>query len=194
MMGHEKRDKMVLKKIALTGTRAGVGVTHTGILLAEFLKEQTGLNVAFAEQNQHGDVERLENAVYGCTRGSFTFRGIDYYSFRESERAFNEKRYHYLILDFGVQKKKNQEAIKQCSEKIVAGTVSLWEQQAYLQAIEYFRAGGMEEREKYVVTLGEKRVLSKMEKMLRQKIYFLGYQPLGTVLSRQAEEFFRTLV
>ncbi len=182
------------EKIALAGIKSGVGVTHTGILMAEFLKEQAGARVAFVEENHHGDMERLGKAIYGYSDMSFTFRGVDYYSFHRNEKELDEEKYDYLILDFGVQKKKNQEAIKQCGKKVIIGTSSLWEWQEYLQGAQYFRKYCADGTEKYVVTLGEKRLASQMEKMLRQKIYFLGSQPLGMVLSKDIENFFQTLV
>lgn len=195
MMGRRKGEKNGPEKIALIGTRTGVGVTHTGILIAEFLKERTGTRVAFVEKNHHGDVERLGNAIYGHSDGKFTFHGIDYYSFlkKEEEMLLNEKVYDYLILDFGTLRKRNQEEIKQCGKKVIIGTISYWEWQEYLQAVQYFKSCFADAAEKYVVTLGQQYFIARMGKMLRQKIYFLGFQPLGTPLSEEAEGFFNTL-
>lgn len=172
---YKKESRKASKKIALTGTKPGVGVTHTGILLAEFLKETKGAKVAFLEKNHHGDIEQLERMIYGYSREFFAFRGIDYY--KESSQV-EEEAYDYLILDFGVQSKKNQYEIKQCREKVLVGTLNLWEWQEYLKAAEYFQKLSEDKTGKYIISFGNPKCVSKMEKNLKQKLYLLGQQSM----------------
>ena len=92
---NKKNDNM--KRIALLGIKSGVGVTHTGILMGEFLKEKMGAKVAFVEKNYHGDVERLGTMVYGSSEDMFTFRGIDYYSMKKDGDELRNSKKEYAL-------------------------------------------------------------------------------------------------
>lgn len=188
--------QITAKKIALVGTKAGVGVTHTGILIAEFLKEKMGARTAFLEMNHHGHMAELEKLVYGYSSQFFSFHGVDYYKETEKEKIdqLSIGSYDYLILDFGTQKKKEEELINQCDKKILIGNLNLWEWQEYVQAAKHFEMLSLGGEERYLVNFGEQKLVSKMGKMLKRNVYFLGYQPLGVPLSTRVENFFDTLV
>ena len=184
------------EKIALLGIKPGVGVTHMAIIIAEFLKEKTGAKVAVIERNHHGDIERLGNTIYGFSETKFTFRGVDYYQMNKAEESLwkSEQDYDYLILDFGTQKKKNLKELEQCEKKVIIGTLSLWEWQEYLRAAEYYKENIKEETIRYVVSLGNEKLVSKIEKRLRGRVCLLGPQFIGKTLSKEAEQFFYTLI
>lgn len=183
------------QRIGLLGTRSGVGVTHTGILLAEFLKEKLGAKVAFVEKNYHGDVERLGEVLFGCTEGRFTYHGIDYYPMEKEDTLKDSKRqYDYLILDFGTQKKKNIRELEQCEKKVMVGTLNLWEWQEYLQTAGYYKENMKDETMAYVISFGNERLAAKAEKKLKSRICFLGAQPIGKELHKEVEHFFYTLI
>ena len=184
-----------VKRIGLLGIKPGVGVTHTGILLGEFLKERLGAKVAFVEKNYHGDVEHLGSTVYGLLDSRFTFRGIDFYPQNREEELKNQKsEYDYLILDFGTQKKKNLKELDQCEKKVIIGTLNLWEWQEYLRAAEYYKENIEEETIEYVVSLGNEKLVSKIERKLKRRGYLLGPQFIGKKLSKEVEQFFYTLI
>ncbi len=191
-----KQKAKTCKKVALLGTRTGVGVTHTGILLAEFLKEKMGARVAFLEMNHYRHIEQIEKEIFGYSRSFFSFRGVDYYKEVESVKLEQiiQNSYEYLILDFGIPKKKEQKAIEQCDEKIIIGTLNLWEWQAYFQAVHHFKKLLPKENIKYVISFGNQKMAGRMEKILKEKIWFLEYQPMETPLSVKIEDFFNTLV
>ena len=184
------------KKIALVGTKKGVGVTHIGIILAEFLNENIGANVAFIEKNHHGHFEKIEQEIFSYSRSVFSFHGVDYYKEIEYEKIGDmvQNSYEYLILDFGVQKKKNQEEIEQCDEKILVGKLNFWEWQEYIQAVYHFKKGFSGQSKKYVVNFGNEKMINRMRKILKEKIYFLGHQPIELAISKNIEEFFYTLL
>lgn len=184
-----------VKKIALLGTKSGVGVTHTGILLGEFLKEKMGASVAFVEKTHHGDIERLGEAVYGYSDTPFVFQGIDCYSISGEEKfKKKEQAYDYLILDFGTHKRKNRMELEQCEKKLVIGTLNLWEWKEYIRVAEYYKENLPKETLEYMVSLGDKKLLPRVEKQLRSKVHFLGPQPIEKALSKEAVDFFGTLV
>lgn len=198
-----KKDKILKSKepektvtIALVGTKPGVGVTHTGILTAEYLKEKMGARTAFVEVNHHGHMEQMERIVYGYSSPVFSFHGIDYYKNmgNDSLSKLFKQSYNYLILDFGTQKKKEEEALKQCDRKILVGSLNMWEWQEYIKGAKHFEDFLTEKDSRYLVSFGEQKVISKMEKTLQKKIYVLGNQPLNEPLSQRAEQFFQTLL
>ena len=184
-----------VKRIGLLGIKPGVGVTHAGILLGEFLKEKLGAKVAFIEKNYHGDVERLGNTVYGVLDDKFTFRGIDFYpQNREEELEKQKNEYDYLIVDFGTQKKKNLKELEQCEKKVIIGTLNLWEWQEYLRAAQYYKENIEEETIAYMVSLGNEKLVSKIERKLRSRVCLLGPQSIGKPISKEVEQFFYTLI
>lgn len=191
-----KKDRKKAETIALVGTKAGVGVTHTGILLAEFLKEKMGAKTAVVEVNHHGHMEQMEHMIYGYSDSFFSFHGVDYYANIEQERILelSSKSYDYLILDFGIQKKKEEDVIEQCNKKILIGSLNMWEWQEYMQGVKHFERFSVEEEKRYFVSFGNSKAVSRMEKTLQKKIVMLGNQPLGMPLSGQAEKVFHTLV
>ena len=195
MITTKSRKSDNVKRIALLGIKSGVGVTHTGILMGEFLKEKMGAKVAFVEKNYHGDVERLGTMVYGSSEDMFTFRGIDYYPMKKDNEFRNSKKeYDYLILDFGTQKKKNLKELDQCDKKVIIGTLNLWEWQEYIRVAQYYKDNMAEGTIEYIVSLGNKKLVKRLEKQLREKICFLGAQPIDKALSEEVEHFFCTLI
>ncbi len=184
------------KKIALVGTKKSVGVTHIAILLAEFLNETVGANVAVIEMNHHGHIEKMEWEIFGYSRSIFSFHGVDYYKEMEYEKIGEvvQNPYEYLILDFGVQKKKNQEQIEQCDEKILIGNLNFWEWQEYIQAVSQFRKIFSGQKMNYVINFGNEKMVNRMRKVLKEKIWCLGYQALEMPVSEKIEEFFHTLL
>lgn len=184
------------KKIALVGTKKGVGVTHVAILLAEFLNETVGANVAVIEMNHHGHMEKMEWEIFGYSRSVFSFHGVDYYKEMEYEKIGEvvQNSYEYLILDFGVQKKKNQEQIEQCDEKILIGSLNLWEWQEYIQAVYHLRKIFSGQKMNYVINFGNEKMANRMRKVLKEKIWCLGYQAIEMPVSEKIEEFFHTLL
>ncbi len=196
MITRKNRSNDKPKRIALLGTKPGVGVTHTGMLIGEFLKEKLGAKVAFVEKNYHGDIERLGKAVYGCSETRFTFRGIDYYPMNKGEDGLqkSKREYDYLILDFGTQKKKNLKELEQCEKKVVIGTLNLWEWQEYICEAKRYKESMDDETIEYMVSLGNERLIPKVEKQLRSKVCFLGPQPIEKAVSKEVERFFNTLI
>ena len=183
------------KKIALLGTKNGVGVTHIGILLAEFLSETMGARVAFLEINYYGHIEKIERELWGYSKDVFSYAGVDFYKEIETVKIENlQECYQYLILDFGIQKKKDEQEIQKCDEKVIIGTLNLWEWQEYMQAVTHFRKLWAKENISYVVTFGNEKLIHRMKKVLKEKVWFLGYQPMETVLSAKIESFFNTLI
>ena len=96
-------------------------------------------------------------------------------------------------MDFGTQKKKNLEELRQCEKKIIVGTLNWWEWQEYIRSAQHYETSMEGEKIEYIVSLGNKKLVSKLEKKLRRRICFLGSQPIEEALPKEVEHFFNTL-
>lgn len=117
--------------IGLIGTHHGVGVTHTGLMLAFYMGEERLRKTALLECNPHGDYGRIREA-YEWSREdghSFSFHRITCYGdVNEAAIAgiFSED-YECLILDFGTDFSANREEFLRCGTKIIIGGRSQWD-------------------------------------------------------------------
>lgn len=179
------------KKIALAGLKRGVGVTHIGILLAVYLKENCGANTAILEWNKQGDFARLEEAAYGYTKNCFQIQGIDYYKYTDINQCknFTDLEYDYIILDLGVEIKNNEERIRNCEEKLFIGNLERWEQKPYVFWGNCYNKYNW----LFVNNLGRKEVVKSVQKQLKQPVYTIGYQPIDKPLNNEAKRFFNSL-
>ena len=91
------------RTIALLGTKSGVGVTHTAIMLSHFLSKNK--KVALLELNSNNSFKELEQIINGknSVDDFFTYNKVDYYgsvNFTEFNK-YHRDRYCYIIIDFG---------------------------------------------------------------------------------------------
>jgi hypothetical protein len=111
--------------IGLIGTQHGVGVTHTGILLAFYYGEELGMKTALLECNKHRDM-RLIRQAYEWDREEdnyFSFRNITCYQEVTPEQIpqIMGEDYDCIIMDFGTELSSNREELLRCSTKIIIG-------------------------------------------------------------------------
>lgn len=122
--------------ISVLGVEKGVGVTHTGILVANFLTRR-GNTVAIVEVNKTNDFSFIEGSYEGEDPSQlnadeyFQLRGVTYYksnySFEIAELM--EKRYDYIILDLGSYAESNYiDEFYRSHLQIVIGNGSDWKQ------------------------------------------------------------------
>ena len=121
----------VREVIGLIGTHHGVGVTHTGLLIAFYFGEELGKKTALLECNQHKDMQLIEQA-YEWEReekNAFSFRRITCYKEVKPNQIpqIIGEGYEYIILDFGIDLTTNQEELLRCSTKIVVAGQSEWD-------------------------------------------------------------------
>ena len=130
-----KRKPMLLKKltagtyhtdkktIGLIGINRGVGVTYTGMLLANYFGSEKRIRTAYLECNNHMDFSRLQEAYEWSTEddNSFSLDKVTYYkqvsANRISEILCDD--YDYYILDFGTDYSDYMDEFIRCSNKII---------------------------------------------------------------------------
>ncbi len=161
--------------IGLIGTHHGVGVTHTGLLLAFYFGEELGKKTALLECNNHRDMELIEQAYEWSNEdiNSFSFRRITCYKEVKAgqiPQIFGED-YEYVILDFGTELSANREELLRCSTKIIVGGQSEWDilkLKEFIRSTEVIR--GSEHWMCYLVRAKE-QTLQRLKKDLRQRIW-----------------------
>lgn len=186
-----KEKKSGSKKIALVGVKRGSGTTHIGMLLADYLRQQQGARTAYLECNKTGTFSKLQECFYGYKREYFRIYGVDYYwcnPEQQVEELFCQK-YDYFILDFGIEIKNNEEKIKSCEERLFIGNLERWEQKDYI----FFCRQYEEYNGILVCNLGRKDIIDNVGRILRKKIYAIGYQPIDKPLEKNIEQFFYSL-
>lgn len=117
--------------IGLIGTHHGVGVTHTGMLLAFYYGEVLGKKTAILECNQHRDMHLIQSAYEWnqSEAGSFSFHRITCYQEVKTSQItqiFGDD-YEVIIMDFGTDLTSNMEELLRCTTKIVIGGSSEWD-------------------------------------------------------------------
>lgn len=117
--------------IGLVGTRAGTGVTYTGMMLAFYLGSELGKRTAFIECSNHGDLELIQKAYeWSCEDSEcFRFRNITYYKNISIDRIADilGEGFEYAIIDFGHELSGSLEEFIRCSIKLVVAGRSEWD-------------------------------------------------------------------
>ena len=98
--------------IGIVGVGRGVGTTHLGLLLANYLQGVWGRKTAVLEWNNHGDFSRFRKQCTGQmeVKECFRIQKVDYYSQAESSQLMRcmETGYQEVVIDFGnLQKQRN---------------------------------------------------------------------------------------
>lgn len=161
--------------IGLIGTHHGVGVTHTGLLLAFYFGEELGKKTAFLECNGHRDMQLIE-AAYDWEReeqNSFSFHHITCYKDvkpGQIPRILGEA-YEYVILDFGTDIAANMDELLRCSTKIVVGGQSeldILKLKAFSQSVASIRGS---EHWIYYLVRAKSRTMTRIRKEMMNIIW-----------------------
>lgn len=205
-----KRKPILLKKmireqkgkrrevIGLIGTHHGVGVTHTGLMLAFCLGEELGKKTALVECNHHHDFSLIQNA-YEWNRedkNSFSFHQITCYKDLPIEslgKIFGDD-YECIIIDFGTDFTIIREEFIRCGIKIVVGGRSEWDRQKLI----HFAAASKEIQGSstwlYFIPQANNQTLSKVKDEVRGRVYAVPLSEEPTRPSHKTTQLFNELL
>lgn len=129
---HKEKITPHTKIIGIVGTHLGVGVTHTGLMIAYYLGGVVGDKTAFVECNSSGDMSRLKETYQWSKEESdcFTFYRTTCYENVSKGRLTDIllEGYQWIIIDFGVEWQDMQEELAQCNMKLIVGSGAPWHQ------------------------------------------------------------------
>ncbi|MDF2906432.1 MAG: hypothetical protein K0R34_1753 [Herbinix sp.] len=181
--------------IGLIGTHHGVGVTHTGLLLAFYFGEELGKKTAFLECNNNRDMQLIEQAYeWGNEeKDSFSYRRITCYKEVRKEQIpqIIGGNYEYVILDFGTDLVSNQEELLCCSTKIVVGGQSEWDilkLKEFIGRVELIRGS---ELWSYYLVRAKDQTMLRLKKELKQKIWAVPDIQEPTRITSNVRFFFK---
>lgn len=196
--GKKRTDKVV---IGIVGTHTGVGVTHTGIMLSNYLSEHKSVKTAYLEMNEEDDFKHLLYAYERCTeetmeQNHFHINHTTYYkNVRDSELVtiFNED-FEYLILDFGTEFNKNRSEFLRCDIKLVIGSLTEWKRHELFEFVEENSEMPGFVHWKYLIVFGQKRDLRIASHELHTKLEWIGFEPDPYVLSKESIKVFQKII
>lgn len=187
--------------IGIIGTHSGAGVTHLGILLANYFSQYLGLKTAFVECGFRNGFQCLQQALLGPeedvgNQDSFSLQRITFYGNRnlQSIPEIIGGRYDCVILDLGTDMAKNKSEFLRCDKKIVAGSLAMWK----LHDLERFIVNSAHiknsEQWVYAIPFTTEKVLKEAEKRLEKKMYGIPCEPDPFLLSGEIIRLFQRML
>ena len=183
--------------IGLIGTHHGVGVTHTGLMLAFYMGEELGRKTALLECNDHHDMCLIQRA-YEWSREemlSFSFHQITCYPEVKNNcisELFGED-YECLILDFGTDIKTNREEFLRCGTKFVIGGRSEWDLQKLIRFSKASKTIRGSDTWQYFVPQANKKTILKIKNEIGQKVLQIPTNEEPTIPTHNTNRFFGEL-
>ncbi len=184
--------------IGLVGTRGGVGVTYTGMMLAFYLGNELGIKTAFIECNNHGDLGLIQKAYeWSCENNAdFRFRNIPFYKNMSSERIADilGEDYEYVIIDFGCELSANLKEFIRCSMKAVVAGRSEWD---ILKLFSFFGRYGVirgSDTWYYLIPQADDKMLKKLKDETHCRIRGIPFTEEPTRPNRSTKQFFEELL
>lgn len=170
--------------VALVGTEAGVGVTHTSILVTNFFRRR-GYKVALIEANASDHFAALESIYEGLdgvtTENSFfSIEGVDYYksSYELNIPELLEQQYDYIVLDMGAaERSRHLNEFYRAHVQIVVGRGAEWRQSKIL---EFYEAHNARDQSKwhYCLPDADPDVQTALQKKMPEvSLYVIPSQP-----------------
>lgn len=185
--------------IGLIGTHKGVGVTHTGIMLSNYISEKINGKTAFLECNENNDFRYLQMAYESLDESELTKRfniyNVTYYmNVRDDEvtEILNED-YEYFILDLGTEFQASKKEFLRSDIKLIIGSLTEWKREylmSFFKSTNYYH---LFEKWKYLIVFGHVEEIKELRKQWDYSIYPVPFEPDPFVLSKNSLKFFQKI-
>lgn len=187
------------KVIAIIGTSSGVGVTHTSILLANFLRRQK-LKVAIIEGNPSGHMAKLEKVYEGAKFDPeltdwFSIKQVDYYKSCTLSRLNEvyEKNYDVIVIDIGSDPIAYKDIFKNADYPLVVGHSVDWKQFEHRDLIESHQ-DLLTNRISWLIPFGGVNDIRMIQKKLGYPCCLVGFSLDPFVKDKIIDQRFRKLL
>ncbi len=149
--------------IGIAGIGRGTGVTHTVLMLANYLQGAEGRQTAVLEWNDHKDFYRFGSICtgQGGDRSCYRIQDVNYYPQADGSRLAEclEAGYQQILIDFGAMGKMTYVELMRCSSVWLLMSFSEWQMEAFWEFVkskespkqrswQYFTVFGSEESRK----------------------------------------------
>lgn len=212
-----KKSPILLKKISrkenqpgklvigVIGTHHGAGATHLSILLANYLSEWLGKNIAYIECYPQKDMQYMQYIYEGMpTLGkeiteeecSFTIHRVTYYkSVKPIDLAeIIGDSYDCVILDLGADFTKNKNEFFRCDRKLVVSSLAPWKQQELERFIEHTCHISQSDEWLYMFPFGQSKEIKEVTKEFQRHFFGVPYEPDPFSLSAETIHLFQKLI
>lgn len=191
--------------IGVIGTHHGAGATHFSILLANYLSEWLGKNIAYIECCPQKDIEHMQNIYEGMSaqakerteeNSSFIIHRVTYYkSVRPAEIAETMGgSYDCIILDMGMDFTKNKHEFFRCDKKFVVSSLAPWKQQELERFMENTTHINQSDEWLYMIPFGQNKEIKQVTKVFQRKFFEVPYEPDPFSLSAETIHLFQNLL
>lgn len=173
------------RTVGIIGAGRSVGVTHLAIWLANYLTGVKGQRTAVLEWNTHGDFRRL---------GDRRILEVDYYGEADAPvlaQCLNGK-YQCIITDFGEITEAGIVECTRCDRKIVTGSASPWQMDAFMEALE--RGKHLDKSWQYAAAFGSGKTRNMMERRWHTPILEIPPSADAFTVTRADMDFFGKLL
>ncbi|HWT26545.1 MAG TPA: hypothetical protein VN131_01270 [Mobilitalea sp.] len=183
--------------IGLIGTHHGVGVTHTGLMLAFYMGEEMGKKTAFLECNRHHDMALIQQGYEWSKEDelSCSFHMVSC----KREVCTNQisdilcDDYECIIMDFGIDFSSNKEEFFRCSTKIVISGRSLWDRQKLISFSDAARGIKGSDTWLYFVPQTNDKTVLKISNEVGHRVYAVPINEEPTLPSYTTNHFFDSI-
>ncbi len=168
------RKKAETKIIGVMGTQARVGTTSLTIMLANYLTNVCGKNVALLEYGNKSDVKWLKN-----NGNTFKLKGINFFTntFADKIPELIAKGFDYIVIDFSSDYYKARSEFLRCHKQIVIGDVNDWNVVNYHKFIERTGPECNVEKWKYTAVFGMKDSKLYLETKNKITVHGIPFNP-----------------
>lgn len=187
--------------IGILGTHKGCGVTHLGIMLANYLSHYMGYKTAFLECYPQKDIQYLQNYVYRDDDVAkklevFNIHHVSYYR-SVKEQTLPEvigDSYDGVILDLGSDFVQNRNEFLRCDKRIVVSSLSAWKRHELEQFIKNNSHVKSSRQWLYMTPFSQNRDIKEASKDFHQKIHGIPYVADPFTISKSTLQLFQKLI
>lgn len=186
--------------IGIVGTHKGAGVTHFGILLAQYISECLGRSTAYVECFPQNEIQYLQ---YNCNskciekdENIFKIHKVIYYKCVQEKRIGEiiGDNYDCILLDFGSEFIKSKNEFLRCDKKIVLSSMALWkrhELEIFIEKTSYIKNS---EQWIYILPFAKGMDIKQYSKEFQRLFLEMPYEPDPYKLSEATIHLFQKLI
>lgn len=178
LQSHPHKPKMIV----IAGVAPGVGVTHTAILLGNYLR-RLRLKVAIVEGNPSGAFSRLEESFEGSSYEAlegqqFSIKRVDYYKSYSAQTMgeVENTNYDVIIIDVGHQARSFKQVFKLADYPMVVGQSVDWKRYEHKLFLESNK-DLLNKRVSWILPFAGSRDLKELRRLVGCPCYQIGYNP-----------------
>lgn len=186
--------------IGIVGTHKGAGVTHFGILLAQYISECLGRRTAYVEYFPQNEIQYLEyycnNRCIESDENIFKIHKVIYYK-SVQEKKIGEiigDNYDCILLDFGSEFLKGKNEFLRCDKKIVLSSMALWKRQELEKFIEKTSSIKNSDQWTYIIPFAKGNDVKQYSKEFQRLFLEMSYEPDLYKLSEATIHLFQRLI